>query len=385
MTKNNNKGSAKKKLLPAVAMLTTSAVMLSTATYAWFTMSREVEVNGIKMTATVPEDLQISLGAISGGSDDINLAKSTGFLVSTSDVVTAPVDSNDKYPFDWSNTADISAYYDFGKLIPAGSTNGENVFFTPDAAGVGKTMKETAQSYAAVAKVAPDTTNVDSPAATAHVKTSQGENTWADGGADNYTTASAWNTTNDDGYYIDIPVWLRTSSTTAPDVYVTGYIKDGTNDSSTADTDGDELYKAVRVAVLAADGSANGGIIELSDQTGESTAAYPTTQVTSSLIDSDIAKGNFSTLTKVSALNATGNMAADKYDDVIINKGATSLGKLTAKTSDSTSQYAAGTKFIIRVWLEGDDVNCWNANAGQDWAISLKFMTSELPTAPVSP
>ena len=41
-TNEKKNTSAKKKLIPAVAMLTTSAVMLSTATYAWFTMSREV-------------------------------------------------------------------------------------------------------------------------------------------------------------------------------------------------------------------------------------------------------------------------------------------------------------------------------------------------------
>ena len=43
-TNEKKNTSAKKKLIPAVAMLTTSAVILSTATYAWFTMSREVEV-----------------------------------------------------------------------------------------------------------------------------------------------------------------------------------------------------------------------------------------------------------------------------------------------------------------------------------------------------
>lgn len=397
MTKNNNKGSAKKKLLPAAAMLTTSAVMLSTATYAWFTMSREVEVTGIQMTATVPEDLQISLGEITDGKEAISLSKNTGVLTLDGGAVKAPKDSDDDDPFDWSNSADISAYYSFGKLIPAGSTDGANIFFTPDASGVGKTLKETAISYQAANKstALADNTVLSSSSgsnlnATAHTFSSTEktgyENGLLQGTGWTATNASAFNATNDDGYYIDIPVWLRTSSTTAPDVYVTGYIKDGTNKSSTDDDDDDELYKAVRVAVLAADGSANGGIIELSDQTdATSSATYPATQVTSSLIDSDIAKGNFSTLTKVSALNATGNMAADKYGDVIINKGATSLGKLTAKTSDSTSQYAAGTKFIIRVWLEGDDANCWNANAGQDWAISLKFMTSALPGAPVSP
>lgn len=381
MTKQENKNSAKKKLIPAVAMLTTSAVMLSTSTYAWFTMSREVEVNNIKMTATVPEDLQISLGKISDGSDNINLAKSTGFLVSADDVVTEPTDNDDDNPFDWSNTADISAYYDFGKLIPAGSTNGENVFFTPDAAGVGKTMKETAKSYAAVAKVAQDKSTVDSPAATAHVKTSQRENAWAAGGIGNYTTASAWDTTNDDGYYIDVPIWLRTSSTNAPDVYVTGYVKDGSNASSTADTDTDELYKAVRVAVLTADGSASGGVIDLKGYGSSDSASYPTTQLnpTESLIDSDIAKGNYTDLTEISALSKAGDMAKDLYGNVTVNKGATSIGQLTAKAADATSQYAIGTKFIIRVWLEGDDANCWNANAGQDWNIALKFMTSSLP------
>ena len=382
MRKDKRKSS--KKIVSAAAMLMLSAAMLGTATFAWFTMSREVEVKNIRLTATVPEDLQISLGEISGGSSSANLADSTGFLVSSNNVVGAPTDSDDDDPFDWSNTADISAYYDFGKMIPAGSTNGENVFFTPDAAGVGKTFKDGAASYAAVAKIAADTTNVDSPATTAHVKTSQGETTWASGGTGNYTTASAWNVTNDDGYYIDIPVWLRTSSTTAPSVYVTGFIKKGTNTTSAGDTDTDNLYKAVRVAVLAADGSADGGVIDLYDQTGVASATYPASQASvTTMIDSGIADANF-TITKgtgviASALSDEGTVSATLYDDVLVNKGATSIGTLTAKAADSTSQYAAGTKFIIRVWLEGDDINCWNANAGQDWDISLKFMTSELP------
>ena len=47
---NNKNVSARRKLIPAVAMLATSAAMLSTSTYAWFTMSKEVEVTGINMT-----------------------------------------------------------------------------------------------------------------------------------------------------------------------------------------------------------------------------------------------------------------------------------------------------------------------------------------------
>lgn len=61
-TNEKKNTSAKKKLIPAVAMLTTSAVMLSTATYAWFTLNKEVEVTGLQMSATASDALEISLG-----------------------------------------------------------------------------------------------------------------------------------------------------------------------------------------------------------------------------------------------------------------------------------------------------------------------------------
>lgn len=374
MTKNNNKGSAKKKLLPAVAMLTTSAVMLSTATYAWFTMNREVEVNGIQMTATVPEDLQISLGEITGGSDANSLGKSASFLAQTSGVVNPPADQDDLDPFDWSNTIDISKYYQFGKLIPASSTNGQNIYFTPDAKDVGKTLKDAAQSYAAI--TGNTAGEAGTGAATSHINKTNGPDGWLDGTGDYatsgaYKTASAWNTSNDDGYYIDIPIWLRTSSTSAPDIFVTGYITQGIKPAT---TDDDDLYQAVRVAILNADYTATNGVINLNDGN-----TYPAdANSTVSIIDSGNANANFS-LTNINALNNTGTMSASTYGNVDVNNGSSRIGTLEANAQNSSSQYGAGTKFIIRVWLEGDDVNCWNANAGQDWAISLKFMTSALP------
>ena len=137
--------------------------MLATSTYAWFTMSREVEVQNIQMTATTPEDIQISLGTIgsdaSAASTDETymLAGSTGILVNTNGVVSAPRVDHDVTNYtkstqddlDWSNIADISKYYQFGRLIPASSTDGANVYFTPDAAGVGRTLKAGAKFYQA--------------------------------------------------------------------------------------------------------------------------------------------------------------------------------------------------------------------------------------------
>ncbi|MBR1534877.1 MAG: hypothetical protein IJ639_10950 [Ruminococcus sp.] len=59
MKKTNNK-SAKRKLIPAIAMLTCSAVMLSTATYAWFTMNKTVSVTNMQVKATAEEGLLVN-------------------------------------------------------------------------------------------------------------------------------------------------------------------------------------------------------------------------------------------------------------------------------------------------------------------------------------
>jgi len=60
MTKKNNANSARRKLIPAVGMLVASAMMLSSATYAWFSMSKDVSVTGMKIQATAEDGLVIS-------------------------------------------------------------------------------------------------------------------------------------------------------------------------------------------------------------------------------------------------------------------------------------------------------------------------------------
>jgi hypothetical protein len=60
MKKTNKKNSTMRKLLPAFAMLTVSAISLTSATYAWFTMNKTVEVTNMKITAAAEEGLLIS-------------------------------------------------------------------------------------------------------------------------------------------------------------------------------------------------------------------------------------------------------------------------------------------------------------------------------------
>ena len=154
--------------------------------FAWFTMSREVYVENIQMTATVPEDLQISLGnlakndhsAIAVESDGISLANSTGVLLGDADdgLATAPVNS-----WDWSNSADISAYYEFGKLMPASSRDGAVVYYTADATGTGRTVNDVAKYFAAnnasgafkTGGTAAPGNNEDSAKATLHAYTAR--------------------------------------------------------------------------------------------------------------------------------------------------------------------------------------------------------------------
>lgn len=100
-TNEKKNTSAKKKLIPAVAMLTTSAVMLSTATYAWFTLSKTAEVTGLNLAATAGGSLEISLGQVDNG------------VLSSSDLT--PTADN----ISWVSTVDIGQYYEKGWKIEA--------------------------------------------------------------------------------------------------------------------------------------------------------------------------------------------------------------------------------------------------------------------------
>ena len=49
-----------RKLIPAVVMLLVSAVLMSTASFAWFSMNKEVTATGMTVTATTPASLEIA-------------------------------------------------------------------------------------------------------------------------------------------------------------------------------------------------------------------------------------------------------------------------------------------------------------------------------------
>lgn len=316
-TNDKKNTSAKKKLIPAVAMLTTSAIMLSTATYAWFTMSREVDVTGIKLTATTPQTIEVSLGKAPTSSDATE-AEEPG--------TTATL---------WSHAAASSTVYSsFGKLIPASSVNGFNMFYTTHATENGKKVDTTIDGAFSVASTAAKVT-------------------FKTGGASAPTsteTVSATTTKDDEGYYLDIPVWFRTTSTTDVNLGLEVDIKNSSDDDTES-----VLYKAARVAILPETKSAQ----KVFSETG---AKYYTDGKAVEKAADTLAEsyGTVSTATEVAV-----------SDGKVTNSGEAT--QVATVTKSSGTGYGDAVKYYIRVWLEGEDEACWNANVGQDFVINLKF------------
>lgn len=103
-----------RKLIPAVAMLLVSASMLSTASYAWFSMNNKVTAGGMKVNVTTPGDLEIS----ADGQDYNKTNAPTQVTSLTSSTVLAPVSS--------INGKDTSFYYATMKDINESGNVGKN-------------------------------------------------------------------------------------------------------------------------------------------------------------------------------------------------------------------------------------------------------------------
>ncbi|WP_026834692.1 hypothetical protein [Eubacterium xylanophilum] len=338
--------SNKKKLVSATAMLLVSALMLGLTTYAWFTMSKELEVTGIKMTAATPKGVQISLGALTGGA----LSDSKG-------IITGATAANPAVDSDWSNKADVSKYYSFGKLFPASSVNGANIFYTGDATGVGRTLKDGAVFA---------TPDPDSQVAKLHAYTSTEKTDTALTPSWTPEPALDFTTTNDDGYYVDIPVWFRTSDSAGVKLTVEGYVTNSSDANSN-----DDIYEATRVAVLNADLSANQGIVDLKKATAFGTG-------NDSIIDSYNYYSRQGGSGDPKAVSATSPSWAnvdkvissgDDKENVVDLTGASYKGT----TDGSNGGYGGALKKIIRVWIEGEDKECYNPNAAETFRIALKF------------
>jgi hypothetical protein len=337
-------------------------------------MSREVEVKNIKLTASVPEDLQISLGELSttdGSGNGYmnnygNLVPETDGGLANNGGVAEPRDVIE----DWANTVDVSKYYALGTIIPASSTDGQAVFFTPDAAGVGKELKTNAKFYQAVANdstEADGTTNAMKTAGKEYTQTYEttlhaytGKNDTTGAMPENEWTpdaATSSSVTLDSGYYVDIPVWIRSASKEDCNLAVDAYV------TTNSTIDGDDLYLAARAVILDEDKAATSGLLEIKQNDYSSTTSIVNFMTTTN------ANGE-----AVSAVAGT----VPTYDTEDHYDGSLMTSLFTVPAAEDDENYGDAVKVWVRVWLEGEDPNCWNDNAGQDFNISLKFTKDRL-------
>ena len=333
-TTNKKNSSAAKKLIPAIAMLVTSATMLSTATYAWFTMNKEVELTGLNMTATTAGALEISLGGVKAG----------GLLAD--DLRIRPADTLDE--LSWKQSIAAGEYYKSISLInPASSVDAVTFYDAMDASNAG----QTATKFKAVTQTAT-ITKQDALTADGVIESDQ-------------------DTT---GYYVDIPVHLRTSSV-APQGSVGDaqiYYKMVINNNDMVNNETKTLYNAVRVAFLKADET--GALTSASAEKilAINDAYYDTGAV--SAIDGN----NKGTKSPVTALT-TGSVFTSTTDSNYGNNP----GALTGLTIPyAEGQNYGHTDFIVRIWLEGESTSCYNVNAGQSWNIDFSFSMGQFEVTP---
>lgn len=325
--KKTEKHSAAKRLIPAAAMLLASATMLSTATYAWFTMNKEVKLTGLNMTATAGEGIEISLAAVSTGNN-------ITFNGATFDSG-HPLDSENEKG--WKSSVIVGNYYsDIGKIKPASSVNGIDFFDATDAADGGRTATQFKSVDTAVTLATRNTFNAAATDIT------------SDGNA---------------GYYVDIPVHIRTSKVKPSDSDLTGdlYCKMILKNAD-GEAAANSLYKAVRVA-----------FIPVTTGTGSTTNIF-------GIDDVYYGAGAVDSASTKAATTVVTNFVTDGAD---FSTGIGADSGLRIPYAASSGLYGH-LDFTLRVWLEGESTSCYDEKAGQSWKIDLAFSLGQfdVPTSP---
>lgn len=318
MSKTNRKNSAKIRLISAIAMLSVSAVTLSTATYAWFTMNKEVTVTGMELKTKVGSNLLVC--------DNNEEASYSEDLVQNRQALLEPVSTINAYDENFFYTVNAAA--DGHWLGSEGSMKeySEATNTNDTATKLGKSFYDAAFN---------STYGITSPSATTQFDTAYG--------------------------YVDYVFYLKATS--------------DTNDSAINLTECNLIYdnealasgdNAWRVAIFAQDITANGGK-GIVNQDLTSSTANATTSNLISILDINTKSENW---TADKAVSTIGGVTADvSKPGENVTFGDIDAGK--------TAYY----KVVARVWLEGEDKSCksstYAAFTDKSWELGLQFELGE--------
>lgn len=329
MKKTNKKNSKMRKLLPAFAMLTVSAISLSSATYAWFTMNKTVTVTGMTLKTKVGSNLLICDNNVEADYSTTNLAQGRKALL---EPVSSATGLTGSFWYTTNAKADGDAaadeYEPYLETTPlantdAGKTNADHTFNVKYAiAGTGTTETGSTDAAKWASKVqAADMSGLVAPA---------------------YG-------------YVDYVFYIKaTSDEVNQEIAMTecNLLRNGAAiTNSTYDVDDDLAW---RVAVFADDITANGG----KGNTGD----YTTT--VGALDPAGAGKTAKAILTLENSRNQSNKDGEGTAQAITATDGG--LTNVTYNNWDtynliSMGSTAGSTKYIkvtVRVWLEGEDTTC---------------------------
>jgi hypothetical protein len=311
-----------KKLIPALVLLLVSAMVLSTSSYAWFSMNRTVKATGMSLTSTAPANLLIS-----------NSAKAV-----------------------WGSTAASNEGYT-GLLYPASTTNGSTFFAIADsqilASGIGgvagaetKFLKDSDQSGTKVVKISGANAGYWAEY-TLYFKTTGSSN--LDVYLDSIDITSTYSTvTLAAGVDFTNPsnqiYYVRTGAGTTEDPYVYTLQTSGVSSATTYYTK-NTIDDCVRVAIF--DGTTLIGIYDAGTQ---------------DTVDPVASVGNTSD-------NDTYTLNGSDVKVDMSSEAARQAAKFVVAGGEVEKT------IVVRVWIEGQNSKCVNSIAGQNFNVGLTFKT----------
>jgi len=302
-----------KKIAGASAMLLLSTTMLGTSTFAWFTMSKEVQVTGMEVKTKVGSNLLISTTNLDADYTSQTLRQTRKCL-----------------------------------LEPTSTINGVTgtYYYTVNAKANGDAVVDAYELYAEDAATAVQNATAGKPNYDVDFN-----NAYKLGTSGVFTNSDIAMTDSVDGAaygYIDYTFYLKATSngnasTTAQQIRMTKCDLDYNNDELDSDGDVGKVNgpdRAWRVAVFAQD------ITATKPGTGR-----VNTDVASSV---DNQKGLISV---TGAVNQTTGKAVDSASTAtgdVVNNGSSGVVLASISENNASKYY----KVTVRLWLEGEDTTC---------------------------
>ncbi len=312
----------KRAFVSAIAMLIVSAIVLTSSTFAWFSMSKEAKVESMDLTVSSPEGIQISA----------NASAWTASLTVDEIFDNNPDVAKTRY----------SAYTGNNNLYPADLIPVSSAFAAADSA----------TGYVNFFKAALNEAG-DRATITAVTQTKDGQ---------------------DGAGLIAFDLFFKVAESKVVKF-----------DESTFSDGGSLAKTALRVAFTPLGNMPIGTPVDQltamnTFTAGNTNVIYEIDSLTRSDDAADPSKGNLSAGAKTTrGLTSTNNGSAPAADGIISATQCTApvTGKqVTDQTVASTGTFtlnAGITKVRVYIWIEGNDVDCWNSISGDTIAASLIF------------